>query len=94
MNKVFPVLMLVLGFVAGTSVTIAYAGGIIDLVGAVVVDGTLTIQDGIIPLSSKDPSSPRSRMGLLCMRLIFSGLYGSTSIKVGMLLPKLSLVEK
>ena len=46
MNKVIPVLMLVLGFVVGTSVGVAYAIGVIDLVGDVVVDGTLTIQDG------------------------------------------------
>ena len=46
MHRVFPVLMLVLGFVAGTSVAVAYAQGVIDLIGDVVVDGTLTIQDG------------------------------------------------
>ena len=46
MNKVFLVLMLVLGFVAGTSVAVAYASGVIDLVGDVVVDGAVTIQDG------------------------------------------------
>ena len=46
MHRVFPVLMLVLGFVVGTSVAVAYAQGVIDLMGDVVVDGTLTIQDG------------------------------------------------
>jgi len=41
-----PVLFLALGLVAGTSVAVAYANGAIDLFGDVLVDGTLTIQDG------------------------------------------------
>jgi len=46
MNRVFPVLMLVLGFVAGTSVAVAYANGGIDMFADVFIDGTLTVQDG------------------------------------------------
>ena len=46
MNRVFPVLMLTLGLVVGSSIAIAYAAGTIDLLGDVLVDGTLTIQDG------------------------------------------------
>jgi len=41
-----PVLFLALGLVVVTSVTVAYASGVIDLVGDVVVIGAVTIQDG------------------------------------------------
>jgi len=46
MHRTFPVLMLVLGFVAGTSVAVAYAAGGIDMFADVFIDGTLTVQDG------------------------------------------------
>ena len=46
MNRVFPVLMLALGLVVGSSITIAYAAGTIELLGDVLVNGALTIQDG------------------------------------------------
>ena len=46
MHRTFPVLMLVLGFVVGSSVAVAYATLGIDLFGDVFIDGSLTVQDG------------------------------------------------
>jgi len=46
LNKVFPVLMLALVFVVGSSVAVAYATLGIDLFGDVFIDGSLTVKDG------------------------------------------------
>lgn len=46
MHRTFPVLMLALGFIVGTSIAVAYSAGAINFDGDVIVDGTVTIQDG------------------------------------------------
>jgi len=46
MHRVFPVLMLALGFTVGGSIAVAYSAGAINFDGDVVVGGAVTIQDG------------------------------------------------
>ena len=46
MHRTFPIMMLALGLVVGSSVAVAYANGGIDMFADVFIDGTLTVQDG------------------------------------------------